>query len=282
MFWRCPVETSKHRVFQFLDISILPDNMLIAIASDQAWHLGVLSSRCHGIWALRSGGWLGVGNDPRYSKARCFDPFPFPSADPAQAEPIRAVAEELDAHRKARQAEHPALTRTAMYNMFEEIRAGAAPDRVSSRSRQVYEQGLVGILQELHERLDRAVAAAYGWEAGLAEDEILGRLVALNRARAGEEASGKVRWLRPEVQLPRFGKEAGAGRQVEAALVGAPTKGQRKPAFPTDEMAQTAVVMAALAEAPAAVGAANRWSSGLPPPLPRSCEWASRRALTGE
>ncbi|WP_349236385.1 DNA methyltransferase [Bosea sp. Tri-44] len=72
------VETAKHRVFQFLDRSILPDNMLVAIGLSDAFHLGVLSSKLHMTWALRTGGWLGVGNDPRYSKSRCFDPFPFP------------------------------------------------------------------------------------------------------------------------------------------------------------------------------------------------------------
>ena len=101
------VETTKHRVFQFLDISILPDHMLIAIGSDDAVNLGILSSRIHVVWALRAGGWLGVGNDPRYSKSRCFDPFPFPDANNIQKQNIRVIAEELDAHRKRVLAEHP-------------------------------------------------------------------------------------------------------------------------------------------------------------------------------
>ena len=62
------VETTKHRVFQFLDIGIFPDHMLIAVGSEDAVDLGILSSRIHTVWALRAGGWLGVGNDPRYSK----------------------------------------------------------------------------------------------------------------------------------------------------------------------------------------------------------------------
>ena len=74
---------------------------------DDAFHLGVLSSRPHVVWSLGAGGWLGVGNDPRYSKSRCFDPFPFPVCSDALKASIRAVADELDAHRKARQAEHP-------------------------------------------------------------------------------------------------------------------------------------------------------------------------------
>ena len=45
--------------------------------------LGVLSSRVHVAWALAAGGRLGVGNDPRYNKTRCFETFPFP--DPPRA-----------------------------------------------------------------------------------------------------------------------------------------------------------------------------------------------------
>ncbi len=86
------VETAKHRVFQFLDSSTVPDNKLVVIASSDAYHLGVLSSRIHVAWALASGGFLGVGNDPVYVKSRCFDPFPFPDATEADA--IRELSEE--------------------------------------------------------------------------------------------------------------------------------------------------------------------------------------------
>ncbi|MEW6253217.1 MAG: DNA methyltransferase, partial [Planctomycetota bacterium] len=67
------VETAKHRTFQFLDAAIQPDNMLIAIASDDAFHLGVLSSRVHVVWALAMGGTL--EDRPRYNKTRCFETF---------------------------------------------------------------------------------------------------------------------------------------------------------------------------------------------------------------
>jgi hypothetical protein len=50
------VETAKHRLFQFLDANILPDNMLVCVGLNGGFHLGVLSSRQHGIWVLR--GWL--------------------------------------------------------------------------------------------------------------------------------------------------------------------------------------------------------------------------------
>jgi hypothetical protein len=37
-----------------------------------------------------------------------------------------------------------------------------------------------------HEKLDAAVAAAYGWPADLGDEEILARLLALNQEKAGE------------------------------------------------------------------------------------------------
>lgn len=86
------VETTKHRVFQFLDQSILPDNMLVNIATDDAFSHGVLSSRVHAAWALAAGGRLGIGNDPRYNKTRCFETFPFPEASDEQQARIGAPA----------------------------------------------------------------------------------------------------------------------------------------------------------------------------------------------
>lgn len=191
------VETAKHRTFQFLDGATVPDNKLIVIASDDAFHLGVLSSRIHGVWALATGGFLGVGNDPVYVKSRCFDPFPFPEAPATQAEAIRDLAEELDQHRD--RALRSGLRLAQLYNLLERLREGAT---LTEKEKVLDEAGLVSLLLELHRRLDDAVAAAYGWPADLPEAAILERLVALNRARAEEEARGTIRWLRPEYQAP--------------------------------------------------------------------------------
>ena len=164
------------------------------------------------MWALRAGGWLGVGNDPRYSKSRCFDPFPFPDCGDNLTVSIRAKAEELDTHRKARQAEHPGLTITQMYNVLEKLKAG---EPLTPEDERIKEQGLVLILRELHERLDKLVFQAYGWPATLSDEEILLRLVALNKQRSIEEKTAKVRWLRPDYQIPRFGSDAEKARLEE-------------------------------------------------------------------
>jgi hypothetical protein len=246
------VETAKHRVFQFLDTSILPDNKLVAIGSDDAFILGVLSSRIHVTWALSAGGWLGVGNDPVYVKSRCFDPFPFPDADDLQKHHVRVVAEELDAHRKRVLANHRHITLTGLYNVLEKLRAGTTPAALKPAERRIFDDGLVLILKELHDKLDGAVDDAYGWPVDLADEDILSRLVALNKERAKEEALGEVHWLRPDFQIPRFGT---AQQKAELDLVGggmetegvAPTG--PKPSFPVDDVAQTAAVMSALAVA---------------------------------
>jgi hypothetical protein len=72
----------------------------------------------------------------------------------------------------------------------------------SEEDHQLYEAGLIGVLREIHDELDRTVFAAYGWPETLTDDEILARIVALNAERRAEEASGLVRWLRPESQAP--------------------------------------------------------------------------------
>ncbi|WP_299820204.1 DNA methyltransferase [uncultured Pontibacter sp.] len=213
------VYTSKHRIFTFLDSNILPDSMIIAIALEDYYHLGVLSSSIHIKWSLAAGGTL--ESRPRYNKSRCFDTFPFPAATEAQQEQIRSIAEQLDEHRKQRQAQHPTLTITDMYNVLEKLRSGEA---LNAKEQKTHEQGLVSILLQLHQELDAAVAAAYGWPANLPEEEILERLVALNKERAAEEARGQIRWLRPEYQNPQGTQQTDMGIETKSKAVKATAK----------------------------------------------------------
>lgn len=195
--------TAKHRCFQFLAGDILPDQGLIAVASNDPFHLGVLSSRSHVAWALAAGGRLGVGNDPRYNNSRCFETFPFPDEDkgltPELRQRIAQLAEQIDAHRKRQQAAHAGLTLTGMYNVLEALREGRA---LTAKEKTIHEQGLVGVLRELHDELDDAVLQAYGLAPGQGTDALLTHLVALNASRAAEEKTGRIRWLRPEFQNP--------------------------------------------------------------------------------
>ena len=239
------VETSKHRFFTFLDLSILPDNMLVCIASDDAFHLGVLSSSIHVTWALSSGGRLGMGNDPRYNKSKCFDPFPFPALEEgALKQRIRDLGERLDLHRKRQQEAHPGLTLTGMYNVLEKLRGGdlrspsangdrRSPPPLTAKEKQIHDQGLVTLLKQIHDELDEAVLQAYGWSDLKTEDletqdtrkeEMLARLVALNHARAAEENTGHIRWLRPEYQNRSSDRGGDLRSPTQAHLPGTETE----------------------------------------------------------
>jgi hypothetical protein len=218
------VYTAKHRFFLFLDASILPDDMLVNIASDDAYFLGVLSSRVHVIWALATGGTL--EDRPRYNKNRCFETFPFPAAGDEQKQRIRVIAEELDAHRKRQQELHPGLGLTDMYNVLAKLRTG---ELLTAKEKAIHEHGLVSVLRQLHDDLDAAVAEAYGWPFDLPEEDVLERLVELNAERAREEDQGTVRWLRPEYQKPNGVQSAvqaglGLGEEETATIITAKAK----------------------------------------------------------
>lgn len=268
------IETTKHRVFQYLDAEILPDNMLVCVGADDAYLLGVLSSRLGVTWALAAGGTL--EDRPRYNKSVCFETFPFPQASPEQQQSIGNIAEQIDNHRKRQQAEHASLTLTGMYNVMEKLRSG---DTLTAKEKAIHEQGLVSVLRELHDQLDRAVFEAYGWDdladklVGLpgattplpdkpeaqaeAEEELLLRLVALNAQRTAEEARGQVRWLRPSYQNPSEGAQAHqteievAGEETDATT----TTAASKQTWPKNMREQVAAVRTALQVQPMSVEA---------------------------
>lgn len=266
-------ETAKHRFFQFLDKSVLPDHMIIAIGLDDACYLGILSSRIHVIWALASGGRLGVGNDARYNKTRCFETFAFPELSESQSKQIRRLAEDLDTHRKRQQNLHPELAITDLYNVLEKIRRG---EILSAKEQVIHKQGLVSILQELHDEIDNAVFAAYGWcdladqlvgkpgattplqeksaEQADAEEELLCRLVELNGRRVKEEARGHIHWLRPECQAPELSLTA-ASLNYETADP-TPTAGpQGKQVWPKSMPDQVNVIRTLLVDGPKSLDA---------------------------
>jgi hypothetical protein len=102
----------------------------------------------------------------------------------------------------------------------------------------LHEQGLVSVLQSLHDELDAAVLQAYGWsdlgavpwadEAARAAwtETLLERLVALNARRAAEEAAGTIRWLRPDFQDPARRAALAAAQAAERVAAQAAARAQ--------------------------------------------------------
>ena len=71
---------SRHRVFLWLDASVMLDSRLYAIAREDDAAFGILHSRFHTAWALAQASRHGVGNDPTYNNQTCSETFPFPAA----------------------------------------------------------------------------------------------------------------------------------------------------------------------------------------------------------
>lgn len=280
-------QTSKHRLFTSVESDILPDIKLIAFLFSDFAKSAVLASRIHVGWSLPNSGRLGVGNDPVYSTRNCFNTFPFPIAvDPtlnssdahfAQQERLRELGKKLDIFRKERLAEHSFLTMTSIYNVlerFRELENGCDVPPLTDTERDVHQAGLVSVLKEIHDDIDRTVLTAYGWEDLIpelvgkpgatlpsthktalqeqAEEELLSRLVALNQERTAEEKKGIVRWLRPDYQIPKLGVKApkAEGEHVGTLDIEMPVTSER-PKWPSDGLEQFRLVRDLLSKAPA-------------------------------
>jgi hypothetical protein len=210
-----------------------------------------MSAQPHVWWSLAAGGRLGVGNDPRYNKTLCFDPFPFPDPPKVLREEIGRVAERLDQHRKDAIARDERVTMTGMYNVVEKLRSG---DKLTDKERAIHEIAACGVLRDLHDELDALVARAYGWPWPMEREEVLERLVALHNERVEEEKRSIVRWLRPEYQIPRFGGAAATMQEPalelddDRVVEAVPTVEKRE--WPTGAIEQIGAVKTAVAIAP--------------------------------
>jgi type II restriction/modification system DNA methylase subunit YeeA len=190
---------AKHRIFVFLHHSILPDHAVFVVTRDDETTFGILHSRFHEAWALRTCTWLGVGNDPRYTPTTTFETFPFPEGltpnIPAgdYASDPRAVAI-ADAARSLNQLRENWLNPPELVRREPEVAPGF-PDRVipvdAKAAKELKKRTLTNLynqrptwLAQAHERLDSAVAAAYGWPSDINEEEALKKLLELNLSRS--------------------------------------------------------------------------------------------------
>lgn len=282
------VLTSKHRFFQFLEGDILPDDALATIGLSGGEALAVLSSRVHWEWVKATASSIGMYEGPvRYIKTNVFEPFPFPlavgpgqpadNAPRAQEDRLRELGERLDTFRKAQLADHAFLTMTGLYNALERLRElenGCNVSPMSNAERDVHQAGLISVLKEIHDDIDRATLTAYGWQDLIpelvgkpgatlpsphkseaqeqAEEELLSRLVALNQERAAEEKRGIVRWLRPDYQIPKLGPKAPKPAEEHIGVLDIELPDvTEKPRWPTDGLEQIRLVRDLLSRAPA-------------------------------
>lgn len=217
------VIVAKHRIFTWLDRRILPDHALAVVAREDDCTFGVLQSRIHKVWSLRLG--TSLEDRPRYTPTTCFETFPFPRGltprdtvskvtETAQKALIPAG---LSGERRAA-AIRIAVAANRLYQLRETwlnppewtvtaaevvpigMLASPYPDRLSPRpgltaddAKALQNRTMTNLYNEAptwlvsaHSDLDKAVAAAYGWDySDSTSDEQLLALLLRENARRG-------------------------------------------------------------------------------------------------
>jgi type II restriction/modification system DNA methylase subunit YeeA len=190
---------SKYRIFVWSQKSVLPDCANIAIARDDDTTFGILHSRFHELWSLKTCTWLGKGNDPRYTPTTTFETFPFPDGlapnIPAsvyerdhRAIAISNAAKQLNEQRES-WLNPPELTKRVP-----EVVEGY-PDRIlpidKNAEKIIKKLTMTNLynnkpewLMDTHDELDKAVAAAYGWSPDITDNEVIKNLLDLNKLRS--------------------------------------------------------------------------------------------------
>ena len=196
---------AKHRFFIWLDRTVMPDSRLFAISRDDDISFGILHSRIHEIWTLHTCSWHGVGNDPTYNSATCFEQFAFPdgltpdlptgSYSNDHTEDIAIASRELVLLRDNW------LNPPEWVDRISEVVEGY-PERLIPKKdhvKDLKQRTLTNLYNEMptwlvnaHKDLDEAVAAAYGWSADLTDEEILANLLNLNIDRASAAGAGEL------------------------------------------------------------------------------------------
>jgi len=187
---RCVVTAivTKHLLFSFQPTDRVFSHKLYVFPLDRHHSFSVLQARPHEFWARLLSSTM--REDLNYSASDCFETFPFPHPDPRTAIPsLEDIGQRLyDTRAQYMLDTQQGLTTT--YNHLKD--PGCHDPRIEE-------------LRRLHEEMDRAVLAAYGWDdipvppygtpttdaerraLEAFEDEVIDRLFVLNAQRAEEE-----------------------------------------------------------------------------------------------
>lgn len=216
-------EVAKHRNFAYLPATTIADKNLSVVARADDTTFGVLHSRFHELRSLRMG--TSLEDRPRYTPTTCFETFPFPQgltpADTAHQQTeelpdgasipagastgsvrtaaisIAQAAKRLNDLREA-WLNPPEWTQRVPEVVPLGMDKSPYPDRIVAKpghEKELADRTLTKLynqrpswLDAAHKALDAAVASAYGWTdytPELPDEEVLRRLLALNRERSG-------------------------------------------------------------------------------------------------
>ena len=204
---------SKFRVFSWEESVVLPDDGIYIFARDDDYFFGVLHSRFHEVWARAQGTQVRERESGfRYTPTTCFETFPFPEPNGQQRIDILAAGKELNELREnwlnpsewttTRALEFPGSIDGQWSRFVVEpgergigtVRYPRLEPRDEECAKKLAKRTLTNLYNErpawlanAHAKLDAAVAAAYGFDTDLTNEQILEELLALNIERADDE-----------------------------------------------------------------------------------------------
>lgn len=194
---------AKHHLCVWTSTSVVPGDAIVVVAREDDTSIGILQSRIHEVWALRTG--TSLEDRPRYTHTTCFESFPFPDGLSPNT-PASNYADNKSAKRIAAAAHNLIKLRDHYLNPPEWVEWFSTPEEVAAGfpkhpiakagfETELKRRTLTNLYNErpvwldmAHKELDGAVATAYGWmdyTPEMSDEEILTRLVALNLKMAG-------------------------------------------------------------------------------------------------
>ena len=157
-----PQLSSEKRIYipiGFIDKSIIPSDPNLIVEGATLYHFGILTSSIHMAWVRAVAGRSGMSY--RYSKDIVYNNFIWPKPTPQQKENIEKAAQEVLDARKL----YPDSTLADLYD----------PNTMPPE------------LVKAHEKLDKAVKAAYGDKGFETEEEIVASLMKLYKEAIDKE-----------------------------------------------------------------------------------------------
>ena len=162
--------TSLYQVFDFVSVEIVISDGIQAFTFDDDYTFGILQSQLHWRWWKVQGGSRGSLNPRATYVPKIFDTFPFPQhPEPAQVKAVGDAGREIHEYRRQNMETRDDLSLREMYRLMEQL-----PGK--------YE------LRDLHDALDAAVLAAYGFDP---DADLLEQLLALNFEVAAKIEAGE-------------------------------------------------------------------------------------------
>lgn len=116
-----------------------------------------------------------------------------------------------DGYAEALWKTHPKLTLTQMYNVLEKLRAGEA---IEGKDKDIYDQGLIGILRDLQGQIDAAGAQAAKGKTG---DMDLGVVAKVEKAPWPKTLPDQIAAVREALQEMREASPAQIARRFQRA-----------------------------------------------------------------